>query len=199
MGRRVPDVKRPLRGPSIGLFGGSFNPAHAGHLHVAMAGLRELDLDQVWWMVSPQNPMKPQQPRAASRAQTVEKLSLPYGMTVSHIESELGTRYTVDLIAELRARYPDRRFVYLMGSDNLTQLPEWRDWQRILKLVPVAVIARPGSSIKPRLGQVARQYQDFRIAEHQAHTLKDQTAPAWTYLTLPMNNSSSTALRARAL
>ena len=182
-------------GPSIGLFGGSFNPAHAGHRHVAMAGLRQLDLDRVWWMVSPQNPLKPEQPSAMSRARTIEDLNLPYAMTTSHIETEYGTSYTIDLLRTLRHRHPSTRFVYLMGSDNLLQLPQWRDWQSILSLVPIAVIARPGASIRARLGQAARQYAGYRLPEHQAHRLKDCAPPCWTYLTLPLNTLSSTALR----
>lgn len=194
--RKVPLTQRqPSKGLAIGLFGGSFNPAHGGHRHVAMSGLRELALDQVWWMVSPQNPLKPEQPPADVRAKTIDALNLPRAMKVSFIEQELGTQYTVDLLRMLRQRHPNTQFVYLLGSDNLLQFPQWRQWRDILALVPVAVIARPGENIRSRLGQVARQYAHARLPEHQAHRLKDQTAPCWTYLTLPMNPLSSTAIR----
>ena len=186
----------PEIGPAVGLFGGSFNPAHRGHLHVAQAGLRELQLDQVWWLVSPQNPLKPAQPSAASRSDTIRALGLPRAMLVSHVESELGTRYTVDLIRALRRRHPSTRFVFMMGADNLLQLPQWREWQAIAQLVPLAVIARPGASVRARLGQAARMMADSRVPERRAHTLKDCNPPAWTYLTLPLNPLSSTALRA---
>lgn len=184
-------------GPAIGLFGGSFNPAHAGHRHVADAGLRELQLDQVWWLVSPQNPLKSAQPRATERAKTITALGLPYAMRVSHMESSLRTRYTVDLLQKLRARHPATRFVYMIGSDNLAQMPRWKDWQTLFDLVPIAVIARPGAPIKARLGHVAQQMAGSRLPESQAHHLKDSTAPCWTYLTLPLNPVSSSAIRAK--
>ena len=186
------------RGPAIGLFGGSFNPAHAGHLHVAEAGVRELALDQVWWLVSPQNPLKPQQPPAAERAASIGALGLPRTMRVSHAESELRTRYTVDLLRKLRRRHPNHRFVFMMGADNLIQLPQWREWEAIIGLAPLAVIARPGSTLRARLSPAARRLAPFRIPEWQAHTLKDAKPPAWTYLTLPLVPLSSTALRAAA-
>ena len=184
------------RGPSVGLFGGSFNPAHAGHVHVAKAGLRELQLDQVWWLVSPQNPLKPKQPPARERAKTIEALGLPRAMRISHIESELGTRYTVDLLRALRTRHPHTRFVLMIGADNFSQMPIWREWRAITQLVPIAVIARPGSTIRSRLGQAARELAESRVPEAQAHTLKNCNPAAWSYLTLPLNTLSSSAIRA---
>jgi len=184
---------------SIGLFGGSFNPAHSGHLHVAQAGLRELGLDKIWWLVSPQNPLKPTQPSYASRAQTVRNLPLPPNMEISTAEIDLGSNYTIDLIRGLQARHPQARFVFLMGADNFLQLPKWKAWQEIIARVPIAVIARPGAPIKARLGQAARQYSQYRIPETDSHILQFMRAPCWTYLTLPLNSASSTALRKESL
>ena len=181
---------------SVGLFGGSFNPAHGGHLHVARAGLRQLQLDEIWWLVSPQNPLKPDQPSWDSRADTVRALPLPPNMRVSDIELRYGTQYTVDLLTTLKTRERDTQFVFMMGADNLLQFPKWRDWQTIMETVPIAVIARPGSPIRARLGQAARQYSHARIDENQAHSLKDMAAPAWAYLTLPLDKRSSSAIRA---
>ena len=181
---------------SVGLFGGSFNPAHGGHLHVARAGLRQLQLDEIWWLVSPQNPLKPQQPSWDSRADTVRNLPLPPNMRVSDIELRYRTQYTVDLLTTLKTRQRDTKFVFMMGADNLSQLPKWRAWRSIFETVPIAVIARPGSPIRARLGQAARQYDYARIGEDQAHTLKDTGSPAWTYLTLPLDKRSSSAIRA---
>ena len=181
---------------SVGLFGGSFNPAHGGHIHVARAGLRQLQLDEIWWLVSPQNPLKPEQPSWKSRAETVRNLPLPPNMHVSDIELKYDTQYTVDLLTTLKARQRDTQFVFMMGADNLLQLPKWRAWQTIMETVPIAVIARPGSPIRARLGQAARQYDFARIGEDQAHTLKDSHSPAWTYLTLPLDKRSSSAIRA---
>jgi nicotinate-nucleotide adenylyltransferase len=181
---------------SIGLFGGSFNPAHGGHLHVARAGLRQLALDEIWWLVSPQNPLKPEQPSWESRAKTVRALPLPPNMRISDIELQYQTQYTIDLLTTLRTRQSELNFVFMMGADNLLQLPKWRRWQNILETLPIAIIARPGSPIKARLGQAAQQYRHARIPEDQAHTLKYHKAPAWTYLTLPLDNRSSSAIRA---
>lgn len=188
---------RARSGPAIGLFGGSFNPAHSGHRHVADAGLRELALNQVWWLVSPQNPLKSQQPSAEDRANTIEKLNLPYPMKASHLETKLGTQYTVDLLRSLRQRAPLHRFVYMIGADNLAQMPLWKDWQDIFNLVPVAVIARPGEPLKARLGQVSQQMSHARLPEFQASILKNCQTPCWTYLTLPLNPLSSSAIRAK--
>jgi len=184
-----------LGGISIGLFGGSFNPAHQGHLHVANAGLRQLGLDRIWWLVSPQNPLKPAQPSYSSRVKTVTNLPLPPKMEISRAEIDLGSNYTIDLIRGLQDRHPQTRFVFLMGADNFAQLPQWKDWREIMARVPIAVIARPGSPIKARLGQAARQYADARIPETQAHGLQFFKAPCWTYLTLPLNSASSTTIR----
>lgn len=181
----------------IGLFGGSFNPAHSGHLHVAKAGLRELGLDQIWWLVSPQNPLKPQQPSYESRVATVEALNLPWGMKISHVEQEAGTNYTIDLLKRLKTRYPQTQFVFMMGADNLKQFPIWKDWQAIFETYPIAIIARPGDPIKSRLSQAARQYADRRLPENYASALAEMSAPCWTYLTLPLDSTSSTALRAK--
>jgi len=182
-------------GLSIGLFGGSFNPAHQGHLHVAQCGLRELALDRIWWMVSPQNPLKPQQPPYASRVKTVEALGLTPRMEISHIERDFGTTYTIDMIQTAQIRFPRTRFVFLMGADNFAQLPIWKDWQDIAKRVPIAVIARPGDGLKPRLSKTARRLADYRLPEEQSHILQYLQPPLWTFLTPPLNTLSSSAIR----
>jgi nicotinate-nucleotide adenylyltransferase len=184
-------------GLKIGLFGGSFDPAHKGHLHVAKAGLRELRLDQVWWLVSPQNPLKQEQPSYESRVETVKDLTLPPRMAISHVEKEANTNYTVDLLRLLKKRHPDTQFVFMMGADNFAQLPKWRKWQDIMAAYPIAVISRPGGGLKARLGQAARQYADSRVPEQCAASLAEMTAPRWTYLTLPLDKRSSSALRAK--
>jgi len=184
---------------SVGLFGGSFNPAHDGHLHVARAGLKQLGLDKIWWLVSPQNPLKPKQPSYASRAATVAALPLPPRMEISTAEMDLGSNYTIDLIRGLQARHPQTRFVFLMGADNFLQFPQWKNWQEIAARVPIAVIARPGQktnmALKTRLGHAARQLGDYRVPESDASALQFLPTPCWTYLTLPLNSASSTALR----
>ena len=185
---------------AIGLFGGSFNPAHAGHMHVAECGLQRLGLSRVWWMVSPQNPLKTKQPSYESRVQSVVDLDLPSKMKISHMERDFGTQYTVDTMRRAKKRWPRHHFVFLMGADNLRQFPLWKGWREIMESVPIAVIGRPGQNssdtLKARLSQAARAYDYARIPESQAHTLVWHQAPAWTYLTPPLNSLSSTALRA---
>lgn len=191
---------------SIGLFGGSFNPAHSGHLHVANCGLLNLGLDQIWWMVSPQNPLKPKQPPYHDRVESVRKLGLPPRMKISHMETEFGTNYTVQTLRRAKKKWPNHRFVFLMGADNLRQLPQWKGWREIMDTVPIAVIARPTSPkdgrqgtdmLKARLSPAAKLYAEARIPEARAHALSQIPAPAWTYLTLPLNSLSSSALRAK--
>ena len=185
---------------SIGLFGGSFNPAHAGHMHLARTAQNSLQLDEIWWLVSPQNPLKPKQPSYEARAATVAALGLPRGMKIAHLERDFGTQYTIDLIRRAKIRYPKNRFVFLMGADNFAQLPKWRDWRGIIETVPIGVIARPEKSGKidfsPRLGQAAKLYRYASIPESASHILADCPAPAWTYITAPLNRQSSSAIRA---
>ena len=182
-------------GLSIGLFGGSFNPAHAGHLHVAECGLRELALDRVWWMVSPQNPLKLKQPNYDSRVATVNALGLKPRMEISHMERDFGTNYTIDMIRKAQVRFPRTRFVFLMGADNFAQLPKWKDWQEIAASVPIAVIARPGDGVKPRLSKTARMLSRYRLPEEHAQILQYLQPPHWTFLTPPLNSLSSSTIR----
>lgn len=130
----------------IGLLGGSFNPAHGGHRRISLFALKTLGLDEVWWLVSPGNPLKPKAGMAplGARFCSATQQARRAPITVTAIERELGTRYTVDSLAALRRRYARHQFVWLMGADNLAQFHLWRDWRRIARMMPIAVIARPG-------------------------------------------------------
>jgi nicotinate-nucleotide adenylyltransferase len=130
----------------IGLLGGSFNPAHGGHRHISVAALRALRLDAVWWLVSPQNPLKPAAGMAplAARLASARAVARHPRIVASRVEADLGTQRTVDTVAALRARYPQARFVWLMGADNLAQFHRWAAWRTIAALLPIVVIARPG-------------------------------------------------------
>lgn len=186
------------RGMRVGLFGGSFDPPHAGHLHVARTALRRLGLDQVWWLVSPQNPLKGMPADDFTRRfEAVAKLARQPGMRVSDIESRLGSTRTIDLLDHLQRSHPGVHFVWIMGADNLADIHRWANWRRIFETCPVAVIARPQDAVRARLSHAARQFATSRIREGKAITLPLQKGPAWTYLTERLHSHSSTALRAR--
>lgn len=191
-------------GMRVGLFGGSFNPAHDGHAHVAETALRRLDLDRVVWLVSPQNPLKdardsaPLAARMASARAAAALAAHGPAMIVSDFETRVGTQWTVDTLRALVARHPGVRFVWLMGSDNLATFHRWRGWTDIMRMMPVAVIARPGSQLDSRTAPAAARFAHARLPAGRARLLPALEAPAWTYLTAPLNHRSSTALRAAA-
>ena len=191
-------------GLKVGLFGGSFNPAHDGHAHVAETALRRLDLDRVVWLVSPQNPLKdardsaPLAERMASAERAARLAAHGPAMIVSDFETRVGTQWTVDTLRALVARHPGVHFVWLMGSDNLATFHRWRGWTDIMRMMPVAVIARPGSQLDSRTAPAAARFASARLSASHARLLPRLRAPAWTYLTAPLNHRSSTALRAAA-
>ncbi|MGZ8363257.1 MAG: nicotinate-nucleotide adenylyltransferase [Caulobacteraceae bacterium] len=185
-------------GSTVGLFGGTFDPPHAGHLHVARTALRRLGLDRVVWLVSPGNPLK------ADRADDLDRrvkaargLARGRRMTVSGAEAVLGTRYTVDTLRALKRRFPHTRFVWIMGADGLRDMIHWKAWREIFHEVPVAVIARPGAAVRSRLSPAAKTFAHARLPSSQSRLLASAEPPAWIYLTAPWNHSSSTALRSR--
>ena len=189
-------------GMAVGLFGGSFNPAHDGHAHVAETAMRRLGLDRVIWLVSPQNPLKdardsaPLAERMASARTAAAMAAAGPSMVVSDFETRAGTQWTVDTLRALTARHPGVRFVWLMGSDNLAGFHKWRGWTDIMRMMPMAVIARPGSQLDSRTAPAAARFASARVPAARARLLSGLEAPAWTYLTAPLNPRSSTALRA---
>lgn len=185
-------------GMKVGLLGGSFNPAHDGHAHVAETALNRLGLDRVVWLVSPQNPLKSEAHTAPLGERMTSARTAAHGpdMIVSDFETRAGTQWTIDTLRALTARHPGVRFVWLMGSDNLASFHRWRGWTDIMRLMPVAVIARPGSMLESRTAPAAARFAKARVPQEQARLLTSLRAPAWTYLTAPLNHRSSTALRA---
>ena len=184
-------------GLRIGLLGGSFNPAHEGHVHASAVALKTLKLDYVWWLVSPQNPLKSAHGMATfeERLQSARKLARRPRMVVSGIEAELGTVYTVDTLIKLKGRFPQIRFVWLMGSDNMIQIARWRDWPAIFALVPVAVVTRPGTVLKALSAKAAQRFANSkRPADARFANLRP---PAWTILDANRHPASATELRAR--
>ena len=184
-------------GMRVGLYGGSFNPAHDGHAHVAETARKRLGLDRVIWLVSPQNPLKSSRDTAplAERMAGVRRQARDRGMVVSDVESRMGSQYTIDTVRALKARFPGVKFVWIMGADSLATFHRWRGWTQIMRELPVAVISRPWASLKSRFSPTARRFAFARRPAAQAALLPDEAAPAWVYLHGPLNFASSTALR----
>jgi nicotinate-nucleotide adenylyltransferase len=187
------------RGMRVGLLGGSFNPAHEGHAHIAETALARLRLDKVIWLVSPQNPLKSPAESAILEARLASARKMARGphMIVSDVESRVGSRYTIDILRILKQRFPGVRFVWIMGGDNLNSLHGWRGWADIMREMPVAVIARPGAEMKSRSSPAARRFAPFRLSSRESTRLAGKRPPAWLYIRAPFNFASSTALRAR--
>jgi len=183
----------------VGLYGGSFNPAHEGHAHVARTAQVRLGLDRVIWLVSPQNPLKRESAGdLAERVAGARRVAKGPAMIVTDLEARLGIRYTIDLVRVMRARYPGVRFVWVMGGDSLAGFHRWRGWAEIMRLVPMCVVARPGWALKGRLAPAARRFAWARRPASEALRLAALPPPAWTYLTAPLNFASSTEIRARS-
>ena len=184
-------------GMKIGLFGGSFDPAHEGHRLVSDTAIRRLGLHRVWWIVTPGNPLKERAgrpPQAARMAAAAAMLDDPR-VAVTGFERLVGSAYTADMLAWLLARRPGVDFVWIMGADNLRQLPRWRRWRFIAGALPLAVIDRPGATLTGPLGLAARALAPWRAPEEAAATLARRAAPAWTLLHGPRSGLSSTGLR----
>jgi nicotinate-nucleotide adenylyltransferase len=182
----------------VGLLGGSFNPAHAGHRHVAEIARRRLRLDQVWLMVSPGNPLKRQAGMApmAERLAGARALSDGRRILTTAIERRLGTRYTADTLRALRRLFPLVQFVWLMGSDILAELPAWRHWLDVVRAVPFAVLPRPNYNRRALAGLVAKRFHRALQPARAAVLLANAAAPAWTFLPASQKAISATALRA---
>lgn len=192
------DLPLALPGQTIGLFGGSFDPPHAGHLHVSREALKRFGLDRVWWLVSPGNPLKANGPAALDRRMAAARALVGHPrIVVTDIEARIGTRYTAETLERLIALYPGVRFVWLMGADNLAQFHRWQRWDWILRTVPVGVLARPGQGISTRTAKAATVHRRALLPEARAKALPFARPPAWCFLTLPMVDLSSTAIRAR--
>ncbi len=182
----------------IGILGGSFNPAHAGHRHLAQVALQRLRLDQVWLLVSPGNPLK----KANGMAPLADRLASARGIAdgrrvvATAIEHQLGTRYTADTLRALRRLFPRVRFVWLMGADILAELPRWRRWIGIARAVPFAVVPRPGYNHRALAGKAARRLRRAWHTAREAPILVQIGPPAWTFLPASQNAISATALRA---
>lgn len=198
IGRRHLIMPTTMPGMVVGLFGGSFNPPHPGHALVAEIALRRLSLNQLWWMVTPGNPLKSHGNLAplGERLRLSEKLATNPAIKVTAFEKTLGTGYTAETLAFVKARNPHVRFVWIMGADNLRGFHRWQNWRKIAETFPIAVIDRPGATLSYLSSKMARTYDYARVDEEDAASLWRHTAPAWTFIHGPRSTLSSTALRA---
>ncbi len=192
---------RRARGPAarrIGLLGGSFNPAHGGHRRITLFAMQALRLDEVWWLVSPGNPLKPAAGMASLSARAasarVQTRRAPIRVTV--IERDLGTRYTVETLQALRRRWPKHRFIWLMGADNLAQMHRWRDWRRLARTMPIAVIARPGYDTQAIASPAMAWFGRYRRSAASLHCPEKWSAPTLVLLRFDPDARSASALRA---
>ena len=182
----------------IGLLGGSFNPAHAGHLHISLEALKRLGLDEVWWLVSPQNPLKSDDgmeplPTRVARAR---QLARHPHIRIEAPELMLGTRYTLDTVQALKRAYPHAQFVWLMGADILPQLVDWAGWRDLFAAVPIAAFARPGWGYAALAAPAPRTFERFRLQATEARRLATCEPPAWCFIPSRLDNHSATAIRA---
>ncbi|WP_164938067.1 nicotinate-nucleotide adenylyltransferase [Bradyrhizobium guangxiense] len=185
------------QGMRIGLLGGSFNPPHQAHRAISQFALKRLQLDRVWWLVTPGNPLKENGNlhELGERMQAARDVADDPRIEVSCLESVIRTRYTIDTINPLRRRFPGLRFVWIMGADNLAQFHRWQDWRRIAAQVPLAVIDRPPRSFRALASPAAQALSRYRLPENKAALLAGRPAPAWVFLTGLKLNLSSTGLR----
>ncbi len=191
----------PLSAPGmrIGLFGGSFNPPHAGHCLVTRQVMKRLELDAVWWLVSPGNPLKnnARLPPLADRVRAARALVNPQHVHVTGFEAAYGFRYTFDTLSHLKTRLCDRRLVWIMGADNLASFHRWEHWREIAELMPLAIYVRPGNTRRAMHSPAAQALARYRFDETDAALLPTETAPAWVYLNGVMSGLSSSAIRAQ--
>ncbi|MBX3566627.1 MAG: nicotinate-nucleotide adenylyltransferase [Rhizobiaceae bacterium] len=186
------------KGMQVGLFGGSFNPPHAGHSLVAEIALRRLGLDRLWWMVTPGNPLKSGRDLAplAERLRLAEAISTNPRIQVTAFEAAHRLRYTADTLALVKARNPGVDFVWIMGADNLRDFHRWQRWRQIAMTFPIAVIDRPGATLSFLSSVLAKTFDYARVDEADASRLARMKAPAWTFIHGPRSSLSSTLLRA---
>lgn len=208
MARKIPlrdfgsiGVRIPLAFPGqrIGIMGGTFNPAHGGHGIVADTAVKRLQLDQLWIVVTPGNPLKANGglPPLADRMRDARKFAKQPRMKVTGFEAELGTPYTAAMLAFLKRRYPGVHFVWVMGADNLASFDRWQHWQSIAAAFPIAVVDRPGWRLKALSARAGAALSGRRVPEKLAAGLALMGPPAWTLLTTRLSDLSSTKLRAR--
>lgn len=182
----------------VGLLGGSFDPAHEGHVHLTRVALRRFALDRVIWLVSPGNPLKERGPASLdARLAHAREIMRDPRVIISDFEAQIGTRYTAETVDTLKASYPGVHFVWLMGADNLATFHHWDRWDWIMENVPIGVIARPGDRVAARTSPAAKRFEHAKMPGRAARLLARSDAPAWSLINVPMVDVSSSQIRAR--
>ena len=185
-----------------GILGGSFNPAHDGHMHISRLALEHLALDQVWWLVSPQNPLKPVDGMAPFEERFASAQAIASAeprIVVSDAEIHLATRYTAETLPQIIKASPNTRFVWIMGADNLSEMEQWESWITIFQTMPIAVFARPPYDSGVLACTVATRFADHRHDESRGEVLVEMVPPAWIYFDTPLNPKSATQIRSRGI
>ena len=191
------DLPKVDRRQNIGLIGGSFDPPHEGHMHVAKWALRSLPLDKLWWVVSKRNPLKKQSTTDfKNRIKNTQKLVKQPKMLVTDLEAVFDTEFTVDFLSKVKSEYPKGNFIWIMGADGLNNFHEWKHWEKIFEMIPIAIFARP--SYFDFLTTVAgKKYSKNLLPENRSNQLMQCKAPAWAFFDIPLKNISSTEIRNR--
>ena len=181
----------------VGLYGGSFDPPHEGHRHVAEQARRRLGLDRVIWLVTPGNPLKAtgETGRLAERSALARRMALGPSSIVSDIEGRIGSRYTIDTVRWLKSRFPQVRFVWIMGADSLASFHLWKGWTDLVAEIPIAVVSRPSAALRARFSPMARRFASSRLPLARVGALAATQPPAWIYIPAPFKSVSSTAIR----
>lgn len=184
-------------GRTVGLLGGSFNPAHEGHRHISLYAMKMLGLDAVWWMVSPQNPLKSTKDMAplGTRLANAARAAGHPRIIATDIETRMGTQYTTDTLGKLRRLFPRTQFVWLMGMDNLRQVHRWRDWQDIFHTIPVCVLDRPPRHNSLRTCAAMERFRQNLVPQEVARNIIKNPLPSWSILHIPLNSLSATEIR----
>lgn len=181
----------------IGILGGSFNPAHEGHLSISKIAMQRLNLDVVWWIISPRNPLKKYDILYdfEERVSSAEKVIDTNHISISKLERDAQIKYTIGTVEYLNTRYFGTKFVWIMGADNLKDFHRWREWDKLALTVPIAIIDRPSSSLDVTSSLFANKYRKYRVDEADAQNLADKKKPAWVFLHSKLNDQSSSQLR----
>jgi len=186
------------QGLRIGLLGGSFDPPHSGHMHISKWAIKEFNLDRIWWLVSPGNPLKQDAPADLDRRLSAcNKLVNHPKIIVTDLERVFNTRYTAQTLISLKSQYRGVRFVWLMGADNLAEFHKWDRWQDIMHMLPVGVMARPNQQLAANCSTAARIFRESRLSAQSSTALPFKEAPSWSLLTGPMDDESSSKIRAK--